>query len=299
MDIVFCGTGWFPIVDRIRDRLPPGASIRIRDTSRPVTAEVAGADVILPSNCRIDAAAIAAAPRVRLIQQPAAGTEGIDLAAAAARGIPVCNVPGANSSSVAEAALFLILALARRLPAARRAFAAREIGAPLGIELRGKTLGIIGLGRSGTRLAEAAAGLGMRVRSIRSAATRAELLDLLGACDFASIHCPLTPATRGLFDDDAFAAMKPGAHVINCARGGIIDRAALARALASGRLGGAGLDVFWDEPWDPADPLYARDDVVVLPHVAGSTEEAFARIADTVAGNIRRLVTGEPLLHRL
>src|SRR5262245_18345245 len=121
MDIIFCGTGWFPDVDTIRERLPAGATVSSRDTGGPITAEVAGADVILPSNCRIDAAAITAATHLRPIQQPAAGTEGIDLVASGARGIPVCNVPEANAASVAEAALFLILALARRWHGARRA----------------------------------------------------------------------------------------------------------------------------------------------------------------------------------
>jgi len=291
--IVFCGSGWFPIVDAIRARLPAGAEIDVRDPARHLAQAVAGAQVILPSNARVDAAALAAARELVLVQQPAVGVEGIDLEAARARGVPVCNVPAANSDAVAEAALLLILALARRLPAARAAFAAARIGEPPGVELRGKVLGVVGLGQTGQRLAAAARGLGMEVVAVGSRSTVAERDALLARADFVSLHCPLTPATRGMIGAAAFAAMKPGAYLVNCARGAIVDRAALEQALASGRLGGVGLDVYWDEPWDPADPLYARDDVVALPHIAGSTVESFARIADAVAGNIGRIMRGD------
>ncbi len=141
--------------------------------------------------------------------------------------------------------------------------------------------------------------MAMTVHSVGSGNTRAELEDMLSRCDVVSIHAPLNSRTRNLFDDAAFAAMKPGALLINCARGPLIDRAALSRALETGRLGGVGLDVFWEEPWDPNDPLFARPDVVVLPHIAGSTHESFARIADIVADNVRRVRRGEPVHYRV
>lgn len=302
MRLLYCGSGWLPIVDQLRARLaasPPAAAATIDrwDRTRPLASTVGDIDVLLPSNAPITAEVIAAAPRLRLIQQPAAGTEQIDRAAATARGIPVCNAPGANHVSVAEHALFLLLALARRAPLAHRAFADRRIGTPVGFELAGKTLGIIGLGRSGAALAERARALGMEVIALpRGAPDRAAFF---AACHAVSIHCPLTPETRGLLDDAAFAALRPGAIVVNCARGGVIDRAALVRALAGGRLGGVGLDVHWDEPPDPEDPLYADPRVIALPHVAGSTEEAFARIADIVIDNLGRLQRGEPLRCRV
>lgn len=299
MNVVFCGTGWLPIVDFIRDRLPAGVAIRVRDYARPVADELRDAHVILPSNCRIDRAAIEAPAELRLIQQPAAGYDGVDLDAARDRGVPVCNAPGANRASVAEASLYLLLACARRAPAAARAFADRALGVPLGTELEGKTLGIIGMGQTGSTLARASQALGMVVLGATSATSRPELLALLARCDAVAIHCALTPATRGMFDDEAFAALPPGAIVVNVARGPIIDRDALERALAAGRLGGVGLDVMWREPADPDDPLWARDELVVLPHVAGSTREAFARIADIVVDNLARVARGEPPRHRV
>lgn len=299
LDIVFCGTGWLPMVDAVRERLPDGATLRVRDYDRPMADEVAGAQVILPSNGRIDAASIRGAKNLRLIQQPAVGVDVVDLEAARACGVPVCNAPGANADALAQNALFLILALARRLPEAQRAFAERQLGVPLGRELTGKVLGIIGLGRSGSRLAAAAEALGMEVMAVRSSSSREELEALLSRADFVSLHCPLTPATRGLIGTAELALMKPDAYLVNCARGPILEREALEAALAEGRLGGVGLDVFWEEPWDPDDPLFAREDVVSLPHVGGSTVEVFARVADLVAENLRRLLAGEELLHRI
>jgi phosphoglycerate dehydrogenase-like enzyme len=291
--------GWFPVIDMIRARLSGIDTIRVRDFTRPVAEDLADADVILPSNCPIDAATIRALPDLQLIQQPAAGYEGIDLAAAKDRGIPVCNAPGANRVSVAENALLLMLALARRLKTSQRMFAQAIVGEPIGFELAGKTLGLVGKGKTGGRLAQIASGLEMNVLSVGSASTRDELHAMLARSDFVSIHCPLDQQTRGLFDAGAFAAMKPGAILINCARGAIIDRAALEDVLKTGKLGGVGLDVYWVEPWDPLDPLYRREDVLALPHIAGSTREALGKIADVVAENVRRFARGEELIHRI
>jgi len=299
MHIVFCGTGWLSIVPRIRARLPQGATIRIRDYDRPLPDEVRDAQVIIPSNAWVGAEAIAAAEDLRLIQQPAAGHDVVDLDAARARGIPVCNAPGKNAQAVAEAALFLMLALARRLPEAQQSFLARRIGDPVGVELAGKTLGIVGVGRTGSRLASIADALGMHVLSVRSESSPEALASLLRRSDVVTLHCPLTDETRGLIDHDAIARMKKGALLINCARGPIVDRDALVEGLDSGHLGGAGLDVHWNEPADPADPLYQRTDVVALPHVAGSTEQAFAALVDVVVENVGRIMRGEEPIHRV
>ena len=292
MKLLYCGSGWLPIVDHIRARLPAGFTIRAWDRAHALVDAVADVEVLLPSNAAITREVIAAAPKLRLIQQPAAGTEGIDHAAAAERGVPICNAPAMNRVAVAELALYLLLALARRIPTAPAAFAARRIGVPLGIELAGKTLGIIGMGSTGSALAERARALGMTVLALRRGEPK---LPFFAACDAISIHCSLTPETRNLVDADALAAMRPGAILINCSRGPLIDRAALEASLE--RLGGVGLDVLWDEPGDPSDPLFADPRVIALPHMGGSTEEAFARITDVVIGNLERLARGEPLLH--
>ncbi|MEZ4366163.1 MAG: NAD(P)-dependent oxidoreductase, partial [Kofleriaceae bacterium] len=281
MRLLYCGSGWLAVIDEIARRLGPGFEVVPWDRAVPLTTAVADVDVVLPSNAPIGADVIAAAHRLRLIQQPAAGYEGIDLVAARAREVPVCNAPGTNQVAVAEAAILLLLMLARRVPEAARAFAAAEIGAPVGRELAGRVLGIVGAGRTGRALRDRATALGLEVRVLDRAgsADPAARRAFFAGCELISLHCPLTDATRGLVDDDAFAAMPAGAIVVNVARGAVIDRGALERALAGGRLGGVGLDVFWHEPWDPTDPLYADPRVVVLPHVAGSTQEAMAQVA--------------------
>jgi phosphoglycerate dehydrogenase-like enzyme len=299
MRLLFCGSGWLPVVERIAARLSEGSSIEIWDRARPLATVVGDVDVLIPSNGGASAEVIAAAHRLRLIQQTAAGIDGIDVGAARARSIPVCNAPASNHVAVAEHALFLLLALARRAPEAMRAFTDRQIGVPLGIELSGRTLGIVGMGRSGAALAGCARGLGMHVRSLGRAATADERRTFFASCDAFSIHCPLDDSTRGLVGAEAFAAMRPGALLVNCARGPIIDRAALEAALASDRLGGVALDVHWIEPADPDQALYRHPRVLAMPHVAGSTEEAFARVTELVIENLRRLEQGEPLLHRV
>jgi glyoxylate reductase len=155
------------------------------------------------------------------------------------------------------------------------------------------------MGRSGTAVAERARALGMTVIALGRTATPAERTAAFAASDAITLHCPLTPETRGLIDAAAFTAMRPGAFVINVSRGPVIDRVALVAALAGDRLGGVGLDVHWDEPADPADPLYADPRVVALPHIGGSTVEAFGRITDIVIDNLRRLSRGEPLRHQV
>lgn len=297
--ILFTGSGWLPIVDMIAARLPAGAVLARWDRAVPLGEAIADADVLLPSNAQITADVIHAARKLRLVQQPAAGTEQIDRPSLAERGIPLCNAPGTNHVSVAECALWLLLSLARRAPVAAQMLRDRVVGEPLGIELAGRTLGVIGMGRAGTALAERAKALGMTVLALRRGQSEHDRIAFFGACDAVSIHCPLTPETKGLVDARAFAAMRPGALLINVARGGVIDRAALVDALARGRLGGVGLDVHWSEPPDPDDALYRDPRVVALPHVAGSTIEAFTRIADVVIENLARLERGEPLLHRV
>jgi phosphoglycerate dehydrogenase-like enzyme len=229
--MLFCGSGWHTYVEILDRAMPPGCRVELWDRKAPLEQAVADVQVLLPSNALITAPVIAAARDLRLIQQPAAGIENIDLDAARARAIPVCNAPGMNQVAVAELALFLMLALVRRAPEAMAVFREGRIGEPIGRELRGRSLGIIGMGRSGRALARLAEGAGMTVASVGSRRTDAEWEAFLRAADIISIHCPLTPATRGLLDDRAFSMLKPGALLVNCARGAIVERAALERAL--------------------------------------------------------------------
>ncbi len=163
---------------------------------------------------------------------------------------------GYNAAATAEVAVMLMLMLARRADEARCALAARHIGEPVGRELSCKTLGLVGLGCVGSRVAAAGTALGMHVISTRSTSTRAELEALLKASDVVSLHCQLTPATRGLIGARELDLMKPGALLINTARADVVDKEALLAALSSGQLGGVGLDVHWSEPPDMGEPLY-------------------------------------------
>jgi phosphoglycerate dehydrogenase-like enzyme len=302
LQVLYCGNGWPALVDHLRAALAElgvPADVHMHDRARPLAEQLGEIDVALPSNSFFGVAELQAAPRLRLLQQPAVGHETIDLAAARERLVPVCNAPATNTDAVAQAALLLMLALARRLPRANASFARAEIGVPVGVDLTGKTLCVVGLGRTGARMADYAHALGMRVVSVRSGDDRARLLELLAEADVVSIHCPLNEQTHRFIDEQAFTAMKHGAFLVNAARGAIVDRAALEHALAHGKLGGVGLDVFWEEPWDPRDPLFAREDVVVLPHVGGCTTESLTRIARVCARNVRALLDGEDLVHRI
>lgn len=271
------------------------------DGARPLEEQVAEAVVLVPSMARITRSVIEAAPRLRLIAQFGAGLENVDLDAARERGIAVRNVPGANAQAVAELAAFLMLALARRLPLHRRSFAQRVVGDPPGFELSGKTLGIVGLGATGRALARIARGLGMEVIALRRAAATSDadaswvggpcqLDELLARADFVSLHVPLEPGTRHLIGAAQLARMKPTCFLINVGRGALVDREALLEALRTRRIAGAGLDVYWEEPPDPSDPLLAMDNVVATPHLGGVTDEALARIADRLATTIREFL---------
>ncbi len=259
----------------------------------------------------IDAALIDAAPDLQIIANVGVGFNHIDWAHARERGIAVTNTPGALTEATADLALALLLATARRVVEADRfvragRFAGWDLELLLGLELNGATLGIVGLGRIGQAVARRARGFGMRiVYHNRSAvdpaveaafeARRLPLDELLGAADVVSLHCPLGPATRHLIDARALAAMKPGAILINTARGPVVDEAALVDALRAGRLRTAGLDVYEGEP--AVHPgLLALDNVVLLPHIGSATETARRAIVQMAVDNVVAFFdTGRPL----
>jgi D-3-phosphoglycerate dehydrogenase/(S)-sulfolactate dehydrogenase len=255
----------------------------------------------------VDAGLLAAAERLEVIGRIGVGMDNIDLASARARGIVVCYAAEENAVSVAEHVFALLLALARKIPAADRSVREGrwERAAHTGFELYGKTLAVLGLGRIGFRVALRARAFGMKMAaydpflSSSSPAvteTGAELLsleDALATADVVSLHLPLTDQTRGLIDQERLRGMKRGAVLINTARGALVDETALAEALADGHLGGAALDVRAHEP--PGDsPLHRAENVILTPHIASWTHEATARVLATVAGDVDRVLRGEP-----
>lgn len=251
---------------------------------------------------RVDAALLAAAPRLRAVSSMSVGLDHVDLAAATARGVPVGYTPGVLTETSADLAFALLLAAARRVVEADafvRRGGWRQVWEPellLGRDVHGATLGIVGLGAIGRAVARRARGFGMRVLAwsrtrrplgnLEGAVEWAELPALLAASDFVSIHVALAPETRGLLGRAALAGMKPGAVLVNTARGGIVDEAALAEALGEGRLGAAGLDVFAREPLEPGSALLGAPNLVLTPHIGSASHATRARMAGLAVENL-------------
>lgn len=251
--------------------------------------------------------------RLRFIQSISAGVDQYDRAALAAAGIRLASAQGANANAVSEHAMALILALARRLPEARDNQAKRHWRGMIGDlaqreeELGGRTLLVVGIGRIGGRLARLAKAFGMRVIGLRRDPARGaegadeihpmgELRAQLPRADIVALTCALTEETRGLMDAAAFAAMKPGAMLVNVARGKVCDEAALVAALQAGRLGAAGLDVTAEEPLPAESPLWGMPHVLITPHTGGETRAYEDNVLDLMEENLARLARGETVL---
>ena len=265
-------------------------------TEDALAAAIPPADAVILVNEQpaLTAGIIAAAARLRVACRNGAGFDNFDVPALTRRGIPLVTTGDANADAVAEHAIHLLLALAKRGPAYDRAVKggtwSRGAGA---VELRGKTVAIIGWGRIGRRIGALAEAFGMRIVAVDPAATAAvPLATALPGADAVILALPLTPATRHLIDAAALARMKPSAFLVNVARGAVVDQAALAAALAEGRLAGAGLDVLEQEPPDPADPLLRLENVVLSPHVAASCPEAVERVGLACADAVLRALKG-------
>jgi phosphoglycerate dehydrogenase-like enzyme len=245
----------------------------------------------------------------RLIQQWGVGLEGVDVEAATRRGIRVCNVPGditPNADATAEHALFLMLAVARRIRECFSAFDRGRWGEPTGRGLTGSIALIVGLGRVGRALAKKLAALGMRVFAIRrtadpeteaaigltGAGDMSQLAEMAASADFVISTIALADETRGLLDRQIFRRMKPSAHIINVSRGPVIRESDLVPALLAGEIAGAGLDVYDQEPLDPKSPLLTFPSVVTTPHIGGVTEQNYSEIAKIIAANILRVKEG-------
>jgi D-3-phosphoglycerate dehydrogenase len=295
----------------IADQLPASAIEILRSvsgwtvdarTQRPaaeLARDLANADALIVRSATIvDPQVIASAPKLRVIARAGTGVDNVDVPAATERGIVVMNSPGANSVSVAEHALALMLALARAVPAADAAMkrGVWDKKRLTGAELRGKTLGVIGLGRIGQEVATRARAFGMEVIAHDpfiseqiAAGLGIELLTVDAVCaraDYLTLHVPATAETRHLLDERRLALCKPGVRIINTARGELIDEAALAAAIEKGHVGGAGLDVFEQEP-PPDGRLTKLPQVVATPHIAASTAEAQELVGTETAMNVR------------
>jgi len=299
-------SAWGGFLGIVREKLPQH---RFTATGRFCVESLAGFDVLIPTMCPITRQLISGADRLKLIQQCGAGLEGVDIAAAAEKGIFVANVPtgiSGNADSVAELGIYLMIGLSRDVRGMAKSFQARKMGQPQGKALGGRTVGLVGLGGIGRALIQRLKGFGVRIIGIKNrdpAAAKAELglnwtgradqlPELLGQSDFVFLCLPVTPRSTGIINRRTLSCMKPTAYLINLSRGGLVDREALEEALAGGTIAGAGLDVFWEEPPDPRDPIFSHN-VMATPHIGGSTDLSMQGIVKGVVENIRRIEAGQ------
>lgn len=306
-----------PIAAAGMDLLATAGEVHVAHTTDPAAlaaGPLATADALVVRSSAVTAGMLAAAPRLRVVGRHGAGLDGIDLAAAQRLGIAVVSTPGANADSVAEFVVLAALTLARQLPAsvaalaggafpAGRSLPSQVVAAGLtGTMLAGHTLGLIGLGAIGRGVATRARGLGMTVIAYDvatvtpPAGVRLVALDeLLRAADVVSLHVPQTPDTLGLIGADALALMRPHAILVNTARAGVVDRAAVLAALDGGRLRGYAVDVYTPEPPPPDDALLHHPGVLATPHMAAMTHDALDAMALAVArGVVEHLRTRPP-----
>lgn len=273
-----------------------------------ICREVKEMDAILMRTAPCPSVVFEAADRLKVVARHGAGFDNIDLEAATAHHVQVCNTPTANSNSVAEHTMSLLLACAKNLLIHDRACRKGDFESrnrTLSVEVEGKVLGLVGCGHIGQLVAKKAAlGLGMRVIGYDAYAKPENMPEYITLAlnieevyqqaDFLSLHVPLTPDTKGMIDRHVFTRMKPNAIVLNCARGGIVNEGDLYWAISNNIISGAGLDVFSCEPIDPSNPLYSLDKVVVTPHSAAQTFEATDRMGLYAAQSIIEVLQGKP-----
>ncbi|MBV8365179.1 MAG: NAD(P)-binding domain-containing protein [Candidatus Eremiobacteraeota bacterium] len=310
MKILFCDEGYSEARTRLADELPDAEIVAApRDRVRQ---HLAGVNVVVPYMARIGET-IVNAGTFGLIQQFGVGLESVDVEAATRAGVWVARVPSGdtgNAESVAEHALFLMLALARRFPQSQRELRAGRLGEPAGLALAGKTVCIIGVGAAGSALALRLHALGMHLiavrKNVRGALPSAvpfasvfavcDLAQAVAHADFVVVTARYERDAHHLLDATILSAAKQGAYIVNVARGGFVDTDALAAALRSGRIAGAGLDVVENEPIAHDHSLMALD-VIVTPHIAGVTDRSYVGIAHEVAENVRRFARGDAPRH--
>lgn len=280
----------------------PMESQQLADLIVGIDGYIAGLDTI-------DRYVLEKADRLRVIARYGVGLDAVDLVAAREKGIVVTNTPGANSVSVAELTLGLILALARQIPVAVKATRSGDWPRLLGVSLEGKTIGILGLGAIGKHLARRLAGFECHILAYEPFPDVAfarennvfltEVDEVLHQSDFVSLHMPLLPETRGLVNARFLAKMKPGAFLINTARGELVDEGALLQSLENGHLRGAALDTFPIEPPDPEHPLLKHPGVIATPHLGAQTDGATTRMGWMTLQDCLAVLRGEAPLHRV
>jgi phosphoglycerate dehydrogenase-like enzyme len=264
-----------------------------------------GFDILIPTMCPVTREKLKTKDRLRLIQQCGAGLEGVDLEAARELNIWVANVPtdiSRNADSVAELGIYMMIGLSRNFRAMAQSLANRKMGEPQGRALSGRTVGVVGLGGIGRALIKRLRPFEVRLIGIKRhnpekakeelglewVGQLQDLPELLRRSHYVVLCLPVTPETRNLMNRESFSHINKDAFLINLARGGLVDRDALEEALSSGKIAGAGLDVFWEEPPDPNDPIFNHN-LLATPHIAGSTDVSMQGIVKAVAENIRRV----------
>ena len=299
------------IVETIRASLPEGWALRVTPDASPQAhaATLASCDMAFVMATPMPRSLLEAAPKLRFIQKMGAGVDRIDVECCRERGIALARLQAGNAIPVAEHTLLLILAAYRHLPCLDRETRAgawdKESSRGINRQVEGRTVGIVGFGAIGRRLAKLLSGFDativyydpIRAPEEVEQALSARYMDLdalIAEADIVSLHLPLMPETAGMIDARRIAAMKPDALLVNCARGGLIDEAALAKALEEGRIFGAALDAFSQEP-PLGNPLLTLPNTVVTPHCAGATIDNFAGIAKRAVANAQRILAGEPL----
>ena len=314
--VVVAGTGFAALREHL-GRVLPGVPVEAIEPDA-LRREGAEASVLIPAMARIDGQMMDRITGLRLIQQWGAGLEGVDLGAAAERHIAVANVPSAgtgNAESVAEWCVMTAIVLSRRLPELERNIRqGKAWGGPIGRGLSGRTAGILGLGGIGQALAVRLKPFGMHLIALKLRHAEPALAERLGLewvggeenlrsflerSEYLFLCLPLNPHTRNIIGERELALLPSGACVINPARGGLIHEDALVKALLSGHLSGAALDVFAEEPLDPQSRLLTTPGVIATPHIAGVTDVSYRDIARHVAENITRLWSGSPVENRV
>lgn len=285
-------------------------TVTVYDRTSPeqVVERAKDAEIVLTNKTKVSAAAIEALPQLKYIGELATGFDNVDIKTAAARNIPVCNVPGYSTHSVAQLTWALILELTYKVQ--QRSEDVHNGGWTKSedfcyghqglFELHGKTLGLIGLGKIGTAVANIALAFGMKVVAVVRNPNKYNLPEVrfvskeecFAAADFISLHCPLTDDTRGMLNADLIKKMKPSAYIINTARGPLINETDLAEALKSGTIAGAALDVLTAEPPKQGSPLFGLDNCIIIPHIAWATKEARQRLLNESVKNIEAFLEG-------